>query len=79
MANSNYVTVTSDKEKKTALILCCIGFVGIGGLHDFYLGKFGSGIIKLFTANWFFFGTIIDLIKISSGSYKDNAGAPLRQ
>ena len=79
MADSNYVTVTSDKDKKTALILCCLGILGLGGIHDFYLGKIGSGIIKFITLNWFFIGTIIDLIKIASGSYKDNAGAPLRK
>lgn len=76
---ANYTTITSDKEKKTAMLLCCLGFVGIGGIHDFYLGKIGSGIIKIITINWFMIGTIIDLIKISTGSYKDNAGAPLRQ
>lgn len=76
---ANYVSITSDKNKTTALILCCIGFVGIGGLHDFYLGRIGSGIVKLITLNWFCIGTIIDLIKILTGSYKDNAGMPLRQ
>lgn len=76
---ANYTTITSDKEKKTALLLCCLGFVGIGGIHDFYLGKIGSGILKVITVNWFFIGTLIDLMKISTGSYKDNAGAPLRQ
>lgn len=76
---ANYVTTTSDKEKNKAMLLCCLGFVGIGGIHDFYLGKIGSAIIKLCTMNWFLIGTIIDLIKISTGSYRDNAGAPLRQ
>lgn len=76
---ANYTTITSDKEKKTATLLCCLGFVGVGGIHDFYLGKIGSGIIKIITLNWFMIGTVIDLIKISTGSYKDNAGAPLRQ
>ena len=76
---ADYTTITSDKSKQTALILCLLGFLGIGGIHDFYLGKFGAGIIKLFTANWFMIGTLIDLIKISSGGYKDNAGAPLRK
>lgn len=73
----NYVTITSDKSKKTALICCAIG--GIFGVHDFYLGKIGSGIVKIFTANWFCIGWFMDLIKIASGSYKDNAGAPLRK
>lgn len=76
---ANYVTLSSDKNKKTCLILCCLGFIGIGGIHDFYLGKIGSGILKLITCNWVLFGTIFDLIKISTGSYLDNSGQPVRQ
>lgn len=79
MDNSNYVTYTSDKSKDTALILCAIGFLGIGGLHDFYLGRIGMGLLKLITANWFMIGTIIDLIKLGSGTYRDGAGAPVRK
>lgn len=76
---ANYSTITSDKSKKTALILCLLGFIGAGGIHDFYLGNIGKGIIKLITINWFMIGTIIDLISISTGGYKDNSGQPLRQ
>ena len=72
-----YTTFTSDKSKKTALIICAIG--GIIGLHDFYLGRIGSGIVKLITCNYFSIGWIVDLIKISTGGYRDNAGAPLRR
>lgn len=74
---NNYTIITSDKSKKTALIICAIG--GVFGAHDFYLGRIGAGILKLLTCNIACFGWIIDLIKISSGSYKDNAGAPLRK
>lgn len=76
---ANYVTISSDKSKKTAMYLCLLGFIGIGGIHDFYLGKIGSGIIKFITVNWVMVGTVIDLIKITSGSYLDNSGQPLRQ
>lgn len=76
---ANYTTIASDKSKKTALYLCLLGFLGIGGIHDFYLGKIGSGFLKLFTVNWFMFGTVLDLIKISSGGYLDNSGQPLKQ
>ncbi len=76
---ANYTTVTSDKSKGTALGLCCLGFVGIGGIHDFYLGSYGKGIIKLCTLNFVFIGTILDLIKIASGGYRDNSGQCLRQ
>ena len=79
MNEANYATITSDKSKQTALILCAIGFVAIGGLHDFYLGKIGGGIIKLITANWFVIGTVVDIIKIANGTYKDGAGVPVRK
>lgn len=74
---ANYTTITSDKSKKTAL-LCCI-FGGFLGIHQFYVGKFGKGFLYLFTAGLFCFGWIADIIKIASGSFLDNAGAPLRQ
>lgn len=74
---ANYTTITSDKNKKTTLILCACG--GIIGLHDYYLGKIGSGLIKTITVNFFCLGWIIDLIKIATGAYRDNSGAPIRQ
>lgn len=74
---ANYTTMTSDKSKHTALILCACG--GIIGMHDYYLGKIGSGLIKTFTCNFICLGWIKDLIQIATGSYRDNAGAPLRQ
>lgn len=76
---ADYVTQTSDKKKSTALILCCLGFIGIGGIHQFYVGNIGKGILYLFTGGLFFIGTVVDLIKIATGSFKDNVGAPLRQ
>lgn len=76
---ANYTTITSDKSKGKALGLCCLGFVGLGGIHDFYLGNYGKGIVKICTANWFLIGTIADLVKIASGGYRDNSGQPLRQ
>lgn len=50
------------KNKLTAIILCCIGFIGLGGLHKFYEGKIGMGILYLCTGGLFLIGTIIDLI-----------------
>lgn len=70
---------TSHKSKQTTLILCCLGYIGLGGIHDFYVGKIGRGIIKLLTANWFFIGTIIDTIKIAGGTYTDGAGEAIRE
>ena len=76
---AEYTTIASDKSKSMSMILCAIGFLGVGGLHDFYLGKIGKGIIKLITLNWFMIGTIVDLIKLSTGQYTDNTGQPVRK
>lgn len=57
------------KDQKTALILCACGFVGIGGLHYFYIGKIGKGLLYLFTGGLFLIGTIIDLLNIATGKF----------
>jgi len=74
---TNYVTNTSDKKKITALLLCIFG--GALGLHHFYVGNIGKGILYIFTAGLFGIGWIIDIVKICTGSFRDNVGAPLRQ
>lgn len=75
---AHYVTSSSDKSKKTAAILCAVGFLGVGGLHHFYVGRIGKGILYLFTGGLFIIGTIIDLISIATGNFRDNVGVPLR-
>lgn len=72
-----YSTITSDKSKKTALLLCAFG--GMLGLHHYYVGNIGKGLLYSFTAGLLLFGWFGDLIKISTGGFKDNAGAPLRK
>jgi len=71
-----YTTITSDKNKKTAFKLCLFG--GFFGLHQFYVGKIGTGLLYAFTGGLFMFGWLIDIIKISTGAFKDCSGAPLR-
>ena len=65
------------KSKMVALILCIIGFFGLGGLHRLYVGKVGSGILYLFTYGICGIGTIVDLISIISGGFRDSYGQPL--
>ena len=73
---AHYQTMTSDKDKDTALLLCIFG--GIIGLHQYYVGNIGKGLLYTFTAGLFCFGWIGDIIKILLGSFRDNTGAPLR-
>lgn len=65
------------KSKTVALILCLIGFLGLGGLHRMYVGKVGSGVLHFFTYGICGIGTIIDLISILSGGFRDSYGQPL--
>lgn len=54
------------KNKTTALILCLLGFVGLGGLHRFYLGHIGMGILYFCTGGLCGIGTIIDLLSLDN-------------
>lgn len=74
---ANYVTSTSDKSKKTALLICV--FLGWIGIHYFYVGRIGMGLLYFFTFGFCGIGWIVDIIKIAMGSFRDNVGAPLRE
>lgn len=73
---AHYQTITSDKNKDTALLLCVFG--GWFGLHQYYVGNIGKGLLYTCTFGLFAIGWMIDIIKICLGSFKDNVGAPLR-
>ena len=48
-------------RKNYSLCWILLGFLGIFGLHRFYLGKWVSGLIWLFTCGLFLFGLLYDL------------------
>lgn len=65
-------TGTSKKDWLTTLLLCI--FTGGLGIHRFYVGKIGTGILWLLTGGCFVIGVIIDLILIVSGGFTDING-----
>ena len=76
MSNTNYVTSSSDKSRGTALMLCILG--GWLGLHQFYVGRIGKGILYACTFGVCCFGWIGDILKLLNKSFTDNVGNPLR-
>jgi hypothetical protein len=62
----------SGKKRQTALILSV--FLGILGFDRFYLGKNGTGILKLLTWGGFGIWWIADIITIASGKMTDSKG-----
>lgn len=72
-------TLYSKKSKYKALFLCCLGFIGIAGLHKFYTGKKLSGVLYLLTFGYLFVGTIMDLMSIVLGDFKDANGLFLKE
>lgn len=65
------------KSRMVALILCILGFFGIAGIHRMYVGKVGSGVLHFFTYGICVIGTVMDLISILSGGFRDSYGQPL--
>ena len=75
--NSENSTTVSEKGFVPALLLCL--FLGGFGLHSFYVGKVGTGILMLFTLGGLGIWTLIDIVMIVVGSFRDKQGLTLRR
>ena len=67
---------TSDKDFLATLLLCL--FIGVLGVHRFYVGKIGTGLLWLFTGGLFGIGWLVDLIFIITGNFTDKQGNVIR-
>lgn len=65
----------SPKSRMVAALLCF--FLGYFGIHRFYTGKIGTGILYLFTGGLCGIGALVDFIMILLGSFRDSYGMPI--
>ena len=70
------VMVMEPQKSWLATVLLC-QFLGTLGVHRFYTGRIVSGVFQLLTFGGFGIWTLIDLIMIVSGDFKDQYNRPL--
>lgn len=61
------------KSQVVALLLCV--FVGIIGIHRFYLGYIWQGIVQILTLGGLGIWTLIDLVRIITGDLQPKDGS----
>ena len=62
----------SEKDWLVTLLLCI--YLGGIGVHRFYAGKIGTGILQLITLGGCGIWTLVDLIMIITGNFTDKDG-----
>jgi len=67
------------KSSGIAYLLWCACLFGGCGIHRFYLGKYGSGILYLLTFGLFGIGQFIDLFRIGDMVEKENLKEQIRR
>lgn len=72
-------TAPAKKSAAVAITLCCLGFVGLAGLHRLYLGRVGTGILMVCTLGGIWIWTLIDLHRLWENELPDARGIPLRE
>ena len=66
----------SEKKRTVALLLCL--FLGLLGIHRFYVGKVGTAILQIVTIGGVFgIWVLIDFIMIIVGKFTDKEGKVL--
>jgi TM2 domain-containing membrane protein YozV len=60
------------KDPVTILIMACVGFFGVAGIHRIVINHIGMGILYLFTAGLCLIGTIVDVINYKSLTFDYN-------
>lgn len=77
LPNKDTQANNAENNKWLITLLLCI-FFGYLGVHRFYVGKIGTGILQLITGGGCGVWTLIDFIMIILGSFTDAEGNPIK-
>lgn len=66
----------SEKDWLVTLLLSL--FLGTLGVHRFYVGKIGTGILELITLGGCGIWTLVDIIMIVTGKFTDKDGNEIK-
>lgn len=66
----------SEKGFVPALLLAIL--LGGLGVHRFYVGKIGTGVLMIFTLGGLGIWTLVDIIMIAVGAFSDKQGLPIK-
>ena len=67
--------MVSSKDRIPTILLTL--FFGFWGIHRFYVGKTGTGVLYLLTGGLLGIGSLVDLIMVIVGNFKDSEGLPI--
>ena len=74
---AHLVEVNSEKRILPAFLLCF--FAGFLGVHRFYAGKIGTGVLQLVTLGGLGIWWLVDMIMIVVGAFRDSEGEKLTE
>jgi restriction system protein len=77
--HSSYSPYGQESPKSMLVLILLWFFFGVLGVHYFYVGRIGMGILWLLTGGMFGIGWVVDIFVILTGQFKDSMGRVIKR